>query len=250
MIKSFILIFFIFTSLLIANMENQKLFIDGNEFYSSENYLEAINNYQKIINKGFYHENLYLNLGNAYYQANKIGYAIWSYEKGLKINPINKDLKYNLKIANSKVVDKIIIPNFFFIFSLYITIIGYLSFSNWFLLTSILFFFFCLLIIFQRSYKLSKNIFLNNTLRISFVSLLIMLLVLFDISLNLSKINNGIVISESLKIYSSPSIKSNLIHLMNEGSKIRIVRISDLWIEIEFLDGNKGWVLKTNVKEL
>jgi len=77
-----------------------------------------------------------------------------------------------------------------------------------------------------------------------------MVLVLFDISLNLSKINKGIIISETIKIYSAPSNKSNLIHSMNEGSKIRIIRLNDLWIEIEFLDGNTGWVLKANIKEL
>jgi len=250
MIKFFILKFFIISSLLIGNIENQKLFIDGNQFYFNQNYFEAINNYEKIINKGFYHENLYFNLGNAYYQANKIGYAIWSYEKGLKINPINKDLKYNLKIANSKLIAKIIIPKQFFIFSLYSKIISYLSFSNWFSLTSILFCFVCLLIIFQRSYKLFKNIFLKNILRILYITLLIMVLVLFDISLNLSKINKGIIISETIKIYSAPSNKSNLIHSMNEGSKIRIIRLNDLWIEVEFLDGNTGWVLKANIKEL
>ena len=48
---------------------------------------------------------------------NELGNAIWSYEKGLKINPFDKDLVYNLSFCNSKLADNVIRPKQFFLFN-------------------------------------------------------------------------------------------------------------------------------------
>ena len=58
------------------------------------------------------------------------------------------------------------------------------------------------------------------------------------------------MVTETIDILSAPSKNSNLVYTMNEGSKLKIINFNDLWYEIELLDGNKGWVLKNNIKEL
>ena len=71
----------------------------ANKFYQDGNYQLAVESYQKILGQGFESGALYYNLGNAYFKTGKLGYAIFSYEKGLKIDPNDEDLSYNLKIA-------------------------------------------------------------------------------------------------------------------------------------------------------
>mgnify|MGYP001289727079 FL=1 len=250
MIKIIFLKIALLGSILNAEQNIQNLFDDGNKFYFNQNYSMAIQSYNKILNLGFYHENLFFNLGNAYYQNNELGNAIWSYEKGLKINPIDKDLVYNLSFCNSKLVDNIIRPKQFFLFSFYLNTIRYLSFSKWFVLFSLTFFLWCLLNSIIKVFNFKKNIFFKTFRSFLLFSLLIILLFLYDIIFNLSKVNNGIVVAETIDILSEPSKNSNLVYKMNEGSKLKIINFNDLWYEIELLDGNKGWVLKNNIKEL
>ena len=75
------------------------LFSDANQMYEQNSYTEAVNLYNQVLNQGFSHTNLYYNLGNAYYQIGSLGDAIWAYEKGLKFNPRDGDLRFNLSVA-------------------------------------------------------------------------------------------------------------------------------------------------------
>ena len=63
MFKVIIIIFFNLTIIFSQNIN--ELFDNGNEFYSQNNYKEAISNYEKILENGFFSEDLFLNLGNA-----------------------------------------------------------------------------------------------------------------------------------------------------------------------------------------
>ena len=51
-----------------------------------------------ILDYGYFSEDLFLNLGNAYFQESNFGQARWSYEMGLKLNPMNTDLQNNSNI--------------------------------------------------------------------------------------------------------------------------------------------------------
>ena len=50
------------------------------------------------LNFILFSEDLFLNLGNAYFQESNFGQARWSYEMGLKLNPMNTDLQNNSNI--------------------------------------------------------------------------------------------------------------------------------------------------------
>ena len=63
-----------------------------------------------ILEKGWVSDELYYNLGNAYYRSGNISGAIWSYESCLKIKPSHSDAKYNLKLANLRVKDRVDFP--------------------------------------------------------------------------------------------------------------------------------------------
>ena len=58
MFKVIITIFFNLTIVFSQNIN--ELFDNGNEFYSRNNYKEAITNYEKILGNGYFSEDLYL----------------------------------------------------------------------------------------------------------------------------------------------------------------------------------------------
>ena len=62
--------------------------VEANEYYSMEEYSEAIKVYEEILKNGE-HANVYYNLGNSYFRVGDIGNSIWAYEKALKLKPGN-----------------------------------------------------------------------------------------------------------------------------------------------------------------
>ena len=80
MFKVIIIIFFNLTIVFSQNIN--ELFDNGNEFYSQNNYKEAISNYEKILENGYFSEDLYLNLGNAYFHESN-GTVAWNSDQYL-----------------------------------------------------------------------------------------------------------------------------------------------------------------------
>ncbi|OGS20076.1 MAG: hypothetical protein A2252_08595 [Elusimicrobia bacterium RIFOXYA2_FULL_39_19] len=78
----------------------------ANKAYEQNNYGQAINIYESLLNQnGIHNETVYYNLGNCYYRTNKIGKAVLNYEKAAKINPSDDDVQYNLAYLKSIIKD-------------------------------------------------------------------------------------------------------------------------------------------------
>ena len=100
-----IILLLLFTS--VVSFATKNLQANAEKAYSNKNYKESITAYETILNEGQVSYKLYYNLGNAYYKNNELGKAIYNYELANKLQPNNKDVKTNLRIANEKTIDKI-----------------------------------------------------------------------------------------------------------------------------------------------
>jgi tetratricopeptide (TPR) repeat protein len=72
-------------------------------FYQEERFPEAIEIYESIRSSGVEDGVLYYNLGNAYFKAGRLGFAILSYERALKLMPGDEDVRANLAFADELV---------------------------------------------------------------------------------------------------------------------------------------------------
>lgn len=91
------------------------VFEKANELFQKEQFSEALSAYESLVKKGAKSENLYYNLANTYYKNGELGKSILYYEKTLKINPQNKNSFHNLRLANTKIEDKLeVLPDLFF----------------------------------------------------------------------------------------------------------------------------------------
>ena len=245
----------LFLLLPIVAVQAQSSYLDSiytkaNDFYSRQEYVQAANIYQHILRQNFIHKNLYHNLGNTYYQLDRIGDAIWAYEKGLQYSPGDRDLKYNLKVANARILDRIEIPGGFFLFKWYRALKNNFHFQQWLAMGTSLFF--LLSLIYAAVKWTGDNLSIGIRKILTFMVFLTGLLVVlsvdtyFDITGN----SEGIIVVEEVYVYSSPYELSSHIFEIHEGTKAQITSQQQEWLEIEIIGGKKGWILNENIRLL
>lgn len=74
--------------------------------YTDDDFATAAALYTQAISEQGPSAKLYYNLGNSYYRAGKPGNAILSYERALRLDPTDEDIRYNLDFVNSRIVDR------------------------------------------------------------------------------------------------------------------------------------------------
>lgn len=250
MYKKFILILFVVASFKISFAENIQQYIDSAEvYYTNSKYEQAADMYKKVLTSGYESGLLYYNLGNAYYKQNKITDAILNYERAKLYIPNNKDLLFNLEMANRNITDKIDEVPEFFVITWWKAFIGIFTSDTWAIISMssfVLLLSFVFLFFFTRTYSLKK---------LSFWLGIILLFLSFSSFIFASKTkkeiekhNTAIIFEPVINVKSSPGDVGTELFVLHEGTKIEITQTSGDWIEIKLANGNKGWVKRDLVE--
>ncbi len=225
----------------------EKIFLEANKALIAENYNDAIDKYESILNNGYESTELYYNLGNAYYRAEYIGKSIWAYSNALEISPRNSDIAHNLSIANTRIVDRIEMPKSFIFITIYRYIKSIMTTNEWILFGSFLIFIKSIHFTGMRlGFYLGKMYKMTSTLLIS----LIMIVHIFamDSYIDKQRKNTAIVISNNVNAYSGPFYGDNSkLFQINEGIKVNISNQQEDWAEIILIDGKKGWISSESI---
>jgi tetratricopeptide (TPR) repeat protein len=247
----FIIVFLIFTVRLNAQ-ENIKITLEkANSEYAKGNYQNAIGLYKQIEDAGYEAPGLYYNLGNAWFKTNNYPSAILYYEKAKRLDPSDEDIEFNIKVANSKIIDKIdIVPELFYnrwwktIYSL-TTSYGWAVFS---ILSLTLFLLLIGLYLFSGKMQIRKFCFY-----FSFLFLITTLLAL-DFAFIQQKIvansNEAIIFTPVVSVKSSPDANSIDLFVIHEGTKVEITDNIGDWSEIRIANKSKGWIKKDNYQKI
>lgn len=241
-----LLILLLFTS--VFSFANNDLQTKAEKSYASKNYKESIVAYQTILNEGLVSYKLYYNLGNAHYKNNELGKAIYNYELANKLQPNNKDVETNLRIANEKTIDKIESRENFFIGAIKSELVNLLSTTGWawlsiFSLTGALILAF---VFFTTKQLILKRIgFLFSSLSlIVFISSI----VLGFIALKDKQVTNfAIVLKRESKVLEEPTISSKTKFNLHEGTKINVLESNLNWTNIKLENGNEGWIKTSEI---
>tara|TARA_Y100000768_G_C23878531_1_gene634034 strand:+ start:140 stop:883 length:744 start_codon:yes stop_codon:yes gene_type:complete len=245
----YFLVFLLFLSKIISQNIDERFF-SANNYYNSSNYLESIELYEKILDEGWESSNLYYNLGNAYYRQGMIGQSIWSYNKALRINPRNSDIKHNLEILNARIKDRIVLPDEFFLVGIYMKIKSRYNLGEWLFIGSIMIFISVILFLLSKLY-IFDNFILDRSLIVFIVTSIIIHVIILDRFLDENDNTIGIIIDNSVDAYSGPFYGDNtILFKVNEGTKVKISQTQNKWIEIILLNGNRAWVPSEKIREL
>lgn len=217
-----------------------------------QDYIEAIRLYNMAIEKDGSSAAIYYNLGNAYYRADSLAKAIICYERALRLNPTDKDIRANLEFVNGKIIDaqptggisNIIVEKS----------MQMLSPNGWAVVSIVLF---VAVLLLTAGYIFSRNIRLRKVFFFIALILFIVNVICIIITINASSVagdnNEAIVTATSTQLSTSPSTpldESQKAMLLHEGSKVRVIRELSTpndprvkkWIEVEVAGDNRAWI--------
>jgi hypothetical protein len=223
----------------------------ANDLYAKGNYNDAAKLYEKILSVEGVAPELYYNLGNAYYKSGETAKSILNYERALRLKPAFDDARFNLELAQLKVVDNIVQAPTFFLGRWIENLIKLLTSNQWlvisasvFLITLVLAFLF----VFASTLIIRKISFYLGTVMI----------VICMVSAVFSGVrkgqfvnhNDAIVMSGVVSVKSSPDQSGTDLFQLHEGAKVTIKSTLGKWIEIKLGNGNIGWVEQENIEKI
>lgn len=225
-----------------------KLFEQANEAYINEAYDSAFYLYEKLESLDFYSTELFQNMGTAAYKMGDIPNAVYYFEKGLKLNPGNKDLEHNLDLANDKVVDKIKTKNKGGFSAWLSHLIGNTAdyWATWAVILSITGGLFMIIMLFVKHNLIKKiGVYLGVT---TWIIALIFVIFSFVQGKYLDTKEYAIVFTPSVDIKNEPSEVSSTAFVLHEGTKVKILDITNDWCKVAFNDDKIGWIGLSQIK--
>ncbi len=227
------------------------LFDAGNVFYKEGHYEEALQSYQQILSQDQESSEVYFNIGNCYYQLNKVAPSIYNYEKSLRLNPSHKAAKDNLNFANRlalDTIDTLPITVFQEISSKYLMQFSYNTWGLLAIVFSSCFVWFFLRFYFAESPLKKRSYFIASLFTVLFC--VSSLGVAYQQYSEKKTRIEAIVFEEKTEVQNAPTKNSEIVFTLHEGTKIQVLDIVDSWKKIKLADGETGWISGSHIKEL
>ena len=245
------LLFLISTSFIVGQTSTTELFKQANKHYKEGTYEVALDFYKKIEARDTVSSALYHNMANSYYKLNKVAQTIYYYEKALQLDPLNEDAASNLTFARRMTIDTIEELPKTFLQKLESNYIQKLSYNQWSILAIILSFLaaiYFLLFYVSSSSNRKRLYFLISML--SFILLVITLGISYMQHTKSATIKAAVIFTTKASVNNAPTLNSEEIFVLHEGTKIMILDSVDNWKKIKLADGKIGWISADALKEL
>jgi DNA uptake lipoprotein len=244
----FISLVFCFNAFSIAQSNTLK---QANSLYIKGDYLSAAKQYEKILSNEGVAPELYFNLGNAYYKTNELGRSILNYERALRLAPSYEDARFNLEMAQLKVVDNSVQSSTFFLGRWIENFIKLLTSNEW-LYSSFALFVLTLTLVFL--FIFGATLFVRKTSFHTAVVLLVLSVLSFVFAGvrkdQLINHREAIVMTGVVTVKSSPDKSGTDLFQLHEGTKVKVKSSLGSWCEIKLGNGNVGWVEQTNIEKI
>lgn len=226
-----------------ASLSETKTLADS--AYAKADYETAIKLYGKLAKQNPTCDVCY-NLGCAYYRIDDMAHSVLWFERALKLDPSNKDVLFNLEMARSKTIDKIIPQHEFILFTYFRSMTNWFSLRTW---TIIGLLSFVLMLVLLLIFWASDSIFVRK-LAFSSAVLLLLISILANVCAlqqrNFKQTHtSGIITVPAVTVKSTPADNGNDLFVLHEGSKVEILDSSlKEWCEVSIADGKIGWIPK------
>ncbi len=226
-------------------------FAEGNRYYEQKDYANAISSYEAILGESLESPDVYYNLGNAHYQLGHIAPAILNYERALKMAPAHEDARFNLELANLRVVDRITPNPEFFILASWREFRDGRSSGQWAAWT--------VGALWLALVLGALFLFGNKTLfkRIGFfggIAMLLLGIVLGIIAMNRHYLEThsqyAVILSPNVYVKNAPDVNGTDLFILHEGTKVKLSDSLEGWLEVMLEDGKEGWVKAEELEEI
>ncbi len=223
----------------------------ANTAYQKGEYKAAINEYELVLKTHVESPEIYFNLANAYYKTGQIAPAILNYERAKLLAPGDKDIAYNLKIAQAQVVDKLkVVPQIFY--RRWIASVRNLFSADMWSYFSIALFILCLMGFAMYLYS-NKTGIKKLGFFLAFIALIFSITTYAFASVKTAELTNreyAIIFSPSVTVKASPDESGTELFVLHAGTKVKVLEQLGDWSQIQLSDGNEGWLKKTAVEQI
>ena len=223
---------------------------DADSSYVQGNYQKAIEQYNALLKDGYQSADIYYNLGNAYYRSEEITQAILAYERALLLSPGDADIRFNLQLARTKTIDKMVPQSEFFVVTWYRSLVNQFSVDGWAYMALMLLaatIILVLLSLFSSPVWLRKVGFFGGILSLLLFGLAN--LFAWQQKQTLTHRDGAIIIQSAVPVKSTPSANGTDLFILHEGTKVFVTddTMKD-WREVRLPDGKVGWVETTQIE--
>ena len=212
--------------------------------YTEGDFASALQDWEDVRATGLMSKELYYNLGNAYFKTGEMAQSILWYERALKLDPSDADIRHNLEYARSLTQDRIEeVPEIFF--EQWGHALCYLLPSNtWAVL--------CLVFL-AAAVAMALLFLLGSTAgrrRVGFfvgIACLLLAFLGWDFAQwqrqEALAQDRAIVMRPVSSVKSSPSAESAKdLFILHEGTRVKILDNVGSYTNIELGDGRQGWL--------
>ncbi|MBD3234519.1 MAG: tetratricopeptide repeat protein [candidate division Zixibacteria bacterium] len=235
----------ILTSIAIADKIKEE-FKEGIEQYDNGNYLDATETFSGLLEKGYRYQELYYNLGCAYFKAGSLGKAILNFNRALQLNPSDEDARINLEYARQFTIDKIEKPEKPFFVKAVNSIVNLFDLNTGLLAASSLIWLTCLFIAGIIWFKWRDSI-------VWYVLTILLILVVVSGFISYQQIRAdvhfkaGVLIAKQADVHTGPGSDFPLQFTAHEGLEFQLEELREGYWRIQLENGVKGWVRQESV---
>lgn len=199
--------------------------------------------------KGLASAELYYNLGNAYFRVNDLAEARLNYERALLLDPGDRDTRHNIEFLSTKLEDKILVADTFFLSIWFSAVQNLFSSNAW---AKIAVSSFLLLMGCFVAFFFGKQVLVKKSAFYAGIALLVLVVLsnvfAFRQKDRIENRSTAIVMAATAPMKSSPDINSKEMATLHAGTKVRVTKQDRNWFEIQIDNGTVGWMQKEKLE--
>ena len=224
----------------------------GVEAYTAGDWNQAVSAWSDVAETGLRSKELYFNLGNAYFKAGETARAILNYERALRLDPSDADIRYNLEFARNQTQDRIDeVPEL--ILKTWARKVNYLLPSNaW---AGLSLFFLALALALTLLFLLGPTAGARRAGFFTGIAALLLALAAWGFARSqkaaAERHDAAIVMRPVTSVTSSPSSEAaKSLFILHEGTKVKVLDEVSGFSDIELADGRRGWIPSGDIERI
>ena len=226
------------------------LFDEGNTAYEDGRFEEAVTSYEKILQYGLHDPRVHYNLGNAYFKMRRLGSAILHYERALRLDPSDGDVRENLIFARGQIRDRIPEPEMPYPIRAFTTVLGRSSLA---LVTVIFLIFYLATGALVGALGVYRSLATRRVLGYVTVSLGLCAALsgaaLYYKVMRMTA-EEAIVVEDRIDVRSGPARDNTVLFSVHEGTRVEIRNRLDGWIQVSLPNALSGWVPDSGIEQV
>jgi len=228
----------------------ERQFADANAAYEARRYDDAAAAYEKVLGAGLADPRVFYNLGNTQYRQGRLGLAILAWERAVRLDPADEDLRANLELARGQIRDRVGEPDLQYPIRVVKETLESIPAGT------IAVVFLALYLLAAGGFGLAivaRDWFRRRLLIYAAAAMTLAALCAGTALLYRARQDSAplaIVLVDKIDVRSGPGEENTILFTVHEGTRVDLRSRLDLWVQVGLPNGLTGWVPATSVEKV